>query len=412
VKWTAEQDAALKAVDRWMHTSEQIFRLFGFAGCGKTTILRQFAEHIDGEVLFVSFTGKAASVMRAKGCKGAKTIHSTIYLAPGALSPEGREIEAKLMELHRVNGNNNECLLLERKLREHQDKRRWTLRHELVPKPKLIICDEVSMVNRLLGTDLLSFGVKLLVVGDPFQLPPPRGAGFFTADKPDILLTNVIRQSRDSHVLRMATQVREHGAGSLRYDKFHFPIDALGEDELRAMCASADQILAGEHKTRKAYSESMRRAGGFSGKVPNVGEKLVCRKNNYSVGVLNGTLWQVLACIETDSDGYGPSEPVYRAKLLSLNDEEEPPTLDNVLIDRHSFAVDDEMLVRSREIIPFLSGFTVTVHSSQGSEWPNVVVIDDWLGDARNNFVYTALTRASKVATLVKVHDRRYRRGR
>jgi AAA+ ATPase superfamily predicted ATPase len=65
VIWTAEQDAALKAVDRWMRTSEQIFRLFGFAGVGKTTLIKHFAEHIDGDVAFVSFTGKAASVKHA-----------------------------------------------------------------------------------------------------------------------------------------------------------------------------------------------------------------------------------------------------------------------------------------------------------------------------------------------------------
>ena len=56
-----------------------MFRLFGYAGTGKTTLARHFAEHVDGEVQFAAFTGKAAQVMRTKGCDNARTIHSLIY---------------------------------------------------------------------------------------------------------------------------------------------------------------------------------------------------------------------------------------------------------------------------------------------------------------------------------------------
>ena len=45
----------------------QVFRLFGYAGTGKTTLARHFAEHVDGEVLFAAFTGKAAQVLRSQG---------------------------------------------------------------------------------------------------------------------------------------------------------------------------------------------------------------------------------------------------------------------------------------------------------------------------------------------------------
>ena len=59
----------------------QVFRLFGYAGTGKTTLARHIADEADGEVKFAAFTGKAASVMRGKGCRGASTIHSLIYRA-------------------------------------------------------------------------------------------------------------------------------------------------------------------------------------------------------------------------------------------------------------------------------------------------------------------------------------------
>lgn len=78
--WSPQQEAAIKAVRRWLaDPDDQVFRLFGFAGTGKTTLARDLASGVDGGVLFGAFTGKAALVLRRKGCEGASTIHSMIY---------------------------------------------------------------------------------------------------------------------------------------------------------------------------------------------------------------------------------------------------------------------------------------------------------------------------------------------
>ena len=85
--FSPQQDAALKAVDAWLKAkpgrngTPQVFRLFGYAGTGKTTLAQHIAEAVDGEVKFAAFTGKAAAVMRGKGCHSASTIHSLIYRA-------------------------------------------------------------------------------------------------------------------------------------------------------------------------------------------------------------------------------------------------------------------------------------------------------------------------------------------
>src|ERR1700737_1336602 len=85
--FTPHQDAALKAVADWLKArrgsrgAPQFFRLFGYAGTGKTTLARHLAEDVDGKVSFAAFTGKAALVMRRKGCANASTIHSLIYRA-------------------------------------------------------------------------------------------------------------------------------------------------------------------------------------------------------------------------------------------------------------------------------------------------------------------------------------------
>ena len=75
-QFSPHQDAALQAVARWLAAkpgsfgTSQVFRLFGYAGTGKTTLAKHLAEHVDGEVKFAALTGKAASVMRGKGCRG------------------------------------------------------------------------------------------------------------------------------------------------------------------------------------------------------------------------------------------------------------------------------------------------------------------------------------------------------
>ena len=78
--WSPQQDEALAAVAAWLKAgTPQVFRLFGYAGTGKTTLARHIAEAVEGEVAFGAFTGKAPSVLRQKGCRDAATIHSTVY---------------------------------------------------------------------------------------------------------------------------------------------------------------------------------------------------------------------------------------------------------------------------------------------------------------------------------------------
>src|ERR1700753_1460163 len=85
--FTPHQDSALKAGADSLKSkpgkngTPPVFRLFGFAGTGKTTLARHIADGVHGEVKFAAFTGKAALVMRNKGCDNASTIHSLIYRA-------------------------------------------------------------------------------------------------------------------------------------------------------------------------------------------------------------------------------------------------------------------------------------------------------------------------------------------
>ena len=96
MQWAPQQDDALKAVKVWLNGGDkQVFRLFGYAGTGKTTLARHFAEGIEGSTLFGAYTGKAAYVLRQKGCPAATTIHSLIY------HPRDKS-QARLRDLERL----------------------------------------------------------------------------------------------------------------------------------------------------------------------------------------------------------------------------------------------------------------------------------------------------------------------
>src|SRR5438034_5919862 len=230
--FTPHQNAALTAASNWLKATRgraSIFRLFGYAGTGKTTLAKHLAEGVDGKVLFAAFTGKAACVMRNKGCQGATTIHSLIYKA-------------------RDSGQETPTFEL------------WD--EAPASKAKLIIIDECSMVDAELARDLMSFGVPLLVLGDPAQLPPIQGGGFFTGTKPDAMLTEVHRQAQDDPIVRLSMDIR--AGKSLEEGQYGETqvVRRANLDPKRVI--GADQVLVGRNVTRRAYNARLRERRGFT----------------------------------------------------------------------------------------------------------------------------------------------------
>jgi len=81
MQWGNQQQHALDRIGKWVKDpkAKQVFKLFGWAGTGKTTLAKHVADSFGGSVMYAAYTGKAALVLRSKGCEGASTIHSTIY---------------------------------------------------------------------------------------------------------------------------------------------------------------------------------------------------------------------------------------------------------------------------------------------------------------------------------------------
>jgi exodeoxyribonuclease-5 len=370
-----QQDEALRAVSKWLKDGRSpIFRLFGYAGTGKTTLARYFAEHIEGDVQFAAFTGKAAQVLRSKGASNARTLHSLIYRPRGEEAVEnettGKTSIAPTFSLNRQSP---------------------------VSKAKLIVVDECSMVDEQLGRDLMSFGTPILVLGDPGQLPPISGGGFFTEHEPDYLLSEIHRQARDNPIIRLALDVRE--GREFTFGDFGAAKVISKTDVTQELVLGADQVLVGTNRTRRRYNQRLRELKGFSASFPQAGDKLVCLRNDPAKGLLNGSLWKVMTSSrETVKPGIN--------LLVAPEDEEPGRGVAKIKLLKSQFDDPDAEIPwqTKKRFDDFDYGYALTTHKAQGSQWDEVVLFDESYAfrDTRERWLYTAITRAAERLTVVR----------
>lgn len=366
MEWSPQQDGAISKARDWVKTKggPQVHRIFGFAGTGKTTLAKEVAAELDGEVLYGAFTGKAASVMRRKGCADASTIHSMIYKI------DDDDTDTPTFKLNK----NSE-----------------------VRGARLVIIDECSMVDEALGTDLLSFGTKVLVLGDPAQLPPISSAGFFTSHEPDTMLTEVHRQARDNPIIRLSMDIREGKTiqpGEYGQTRI-LERDAIAPEALKEIVMGADQVICGLNRTRVMYNKRMREYLGRTGTMPVKGDKLICLRNDRQKNIYNGSMWTALDCRR-------------KGIIIHMKVEE----LDGEVARSKGVQVREEFFDGREGILQwqekrgtqeFTYGYAITCHKSQGSQWNNVVVFDEskaFREDAMR-WKYTAATRAAEKLTMV-----------
>lgn len=410
--WTAEQDRALSHVAKWLQDphADQVFRLFGFAGTGKTTLARHITEDVPGRVLFAAPTGKAAHVLTTKGCP-AQTAHSLIYRPKDRSTATLRSLENHLVELteklckehgvepsHELVDKHVGVQELRRRIRAESDNAKrpmFSLRDDSpLDGARLLVLDEASMVDESLGADLASFGVKILCLGDPFQLPPVAGAGYFTnGAEPDVMLTDVQRAARDNPIIEISRRIREERRVPPlgRYG----PNQVINRAQLTPDAAmAADMRLVGRNMTRLATNRRVRQLLGMEGWMPRSSDKVVCLRNNNELGLLNGSIWTV--------DEAGP--PLDERVSLSVSPEDggSPQVVEAHTHYFEGRANDLKWYVK-KEAEEFDYGYALTVHKSQGSQWDTVMLFDESeaFRDMRWRWLYTGVTRTAQALTLV-----------
>lgn len=361
------QENALAAIEKWYNNkkSPQVFYLAGYAGTGKSTIASKAIENLGVDhVRTAAFTGKAASVLRRKGVPNAQTIHSLIY-----------------------------------KPREDKDgKLTWVISSDSDARSAdLIMLDECSMVDKEMADDLLSFRKKVLVMGDPGQLPPIQGQGAFAANEPDFFLDEIHRQAAESPILELATMAREGKRLPVLYERGDVRVLPLNRETANLIHRPDTQVICGTHVVRYKITQMIRRQllGEEWKPKPTVGERVICCKNNRENGLFNGLMGTI--------QGITPTETPWAFEVM-MEDRDNPTStnIDPYLFARH-FDPKREPATKKRIYDEFDWAYAITAHKAQGSQWDHVTVIDDSnvFREQKHRWLYTAISRASNGLTVL-----------
>lgn len=369
IELKGQQAQAFDAAVRWfkqpVRDRKQVFTIYGAAGTGKTTLAKKFMEM--ARCHFMTFSGKAALVMRKKGCDGATTIHSAIY----RLTDEdyGGQPHFEL-----------------------------NLDSETLRNVQLIILDEMGMVDTEIGEDIMAFGIPVLALGDLNQLPPPSDRKpYFAHTKPDFVLTEVLRQAKESPIITLAYQALETGKLTPgKYGDSNVYSSSVKDSIVKASMLGADQVLCGKNATRVFNSHLMRRWKGMAGDqhehLPMIGDRLVCLHNNHKKGILNGEQFTLEEFTDKDLG------KVVTAKVRSLDVEGSP--LVEIEVPWNWFFGTEGQLPQweKANFDQFFYADVMTVNKFQGSQGNYICILDESkvFRENKKNHLYTAITRAAE----------------
>jgi len=364
----------------------------GYAGTGKTTIICELRKRLEKlrsiSVAFVTFTGKASSVLRNKLSHNnalykndyCGTIHGLIY------QPETRwDVKLKTFV---VTGWK----------RKDKDELSYT---------QLIIIDEASMVSQKTWKDLLSYKIPIIAFGDHGQLPPIGDEfGFHLMKDPEFVLTEIHRQALNSPIIKLSKFVREEGYIPFGfYSKEVFKLNWKHQicQQLWNGVNFTDnnlQILCGFNTTRANLNDLIRQKLCYTEKAPYPDEKIVCLANNHTINIMNGQIGKVMWVM--------PDDNAYRITVDIDNDVYECFVSDKCFGEVQYTIYDQSIQSKqAREeawnkgfarLDYFDYGYVMSVHKSQGSEWDKIILFEQrtkrWSDEYYAKWLYTAITRA------------------
>ena len=390
---TKKQEEGLKTAVARHRAGEKYTVIAGYAGTGKSTLVRYIIDALDIEeskVCYCAFTGKAAEVLKKKGNKNVATLHRLLY--------------------------------------EHIPRPAGGFFRK--PKPfidyDVVVVDEVSMAPKTLIELLFKHKVYVICLGDPFQLPPiDKDEDNHLLDNPHIFLDEIMRQEEDSEIIQLTMKIRNQES-----------IDYFNGNEIKIIPYSdlntgvlqwGDQVLTATNAKRRAINNQMRALEGRTGE-PVDGDKIICLRNYWDDSSLNGdalingtigilqnsfrTWREIPRFVQSDIRKFDVL--VGDLVVPETNDVYQMTEMDRQMIITGEKCCDWRLSyklgkLRSKygEIVPkeFTYAYAITTHKSQGSEWDKVVVLEEKFPFDKNEharWLYTACTRASEKLVLVR----------
>ena len=393
---TDEQEKIKNEAVNWFYnSSEQTFSITGAAGTGKSLLIAKILEELHlkiNEYASLSYTGAAAIVMRTRGFTTARSIHSALY--------------ELVDDYDRTAVNMQFGVPFKQKV--------FRLRKWIDPNIRLFFIDEGYMVPKKMVKDILSFGVKVIVAGDDHQLPP-------VGDEPGFLtgygvhrLTKLMRQAENSGIIYLANRAMNGlpiHCGQYGNDVLVIP----EEDFIPEMIGFADCVCCGTNRTRDTLNSYIRELAGFRGSIPWRGERIICRKNDWTIeqdgiALANGLTGTVLN---------QPSPNKFNGKIFQIDFK---PDLVNTIF--FGVNVNYKYLISPTEIKNemksmdsnrydyemgeyFDYAYALTTHLCQGSEYQNGIYIEEFMKQQiQNQLNYTGITRFKNKLIYIKKKNR------
>lgn len=384
---TNKQMQGLKIAIQRYKDKEPFTVIAGYAGTGKSTLVRFIIDALDltpDDVAYIAYTGKAAQVLRSKGCPDAMTAHRLLYKF--IQKYDGTFIRIPKEEL-------------------------------TVSRNGIIVVDEVSMLPKEMWDLLLSHHIYVIACGDPAQLPAI-GEAADVLNHPHIFLDEIMRQAQESEIIRLTMDIREGKPIKPFKGK---EINIVRHNELvEGMYHWADQIICAKNETRNSINHQFRKYLWQNPDIPTiplVGDRIICLRNNWDIcndlgdAIVNGTTGTILSLqtrpnliIDTEChitmapDGY--EEDDLYTNFIDVSMDWKLITTGEPLVNKDNF----RKIPKDLRPNQFDYGYAITCHKSQGSEWGKVLVVEEgfpWEKEEKKRWLYTAATRASEKLTLV-----------
>ena len=455
---TNQQREVFERIKAFMQSDASVFILRGYAGTGKTTMVKVIADYLEQtrHVVLMAPTGRAARVLQSKTGKEASTIHKAIYGKVCVTAKDVKDVaDSEYKYVFPVqqseHGGNLVCIVDEASMVCSRK-----VEHELYAFGTDNLMDDLLTFARP------SFGGKVIFVGDPAQLPPvgenesnALNADFFKSKNLKVLeaeLTEVLRQKGDSVILKNAMMIRDllkkkDKRNHLVFEEKVGDVETLKPEELlekylayRRESGEHDSVLiCYTNRAASGYNRDIRMSLYGEDAPLKVNDILQIVQNNYRLGRMNGEFVPVLSIGERIQQ----SAPVYvqvggkrERTVITLNfiRVEVPDAMGNPMAcmlledfltsDAASLSIDEARalyinfcmrnpsLKQGTEVfaqalmkdayynaIRAKYGYAVTGHKCQGGEWAKVFV--DYTGrtglsDDCLRWSYTATTRAQK----------------
>ena len=386
---TKKQEEGLKiAIERYKN-HEPWTCIAGYAGTGKSTLVKFIVNALDIDedyVCYIAYTGKAAKVLREKGCPNAMTAHRLLY-----------------QSFPKADGS------FYHKIKRPLD---WPY--------KLIVVDEISMLPKEIWDLLLSHKIHVICLGDPFQLPPI-GEDNQVLYNPHIFLDEIMRQAQESEIIRLTMDIRNGKPLSLFKGNEVQVIDQ--KDMVGGMYGWADQIIVAKNATRRNVNSAMRKMlFNVDDDAPVEGDKIICLRNDWETVteagdvLVNGTIGTL------NNIQLNKNHPFLKPQMIADFLPDDYSELDlaisphdlyfrNLNID-HKLLTTGEPTVTDKNFkrfpkgmrpLTFDYGYCITCHKAQGSEYDKVLVLEEFLrGSDHDRWLYTAATRAKEKLVIVR----------